>query len=274
VRPISLLLASLLATACAAGDRASRREAESAVQVDGVARTYRLHVPSSWDRVRPLPLLLAFHGAGSDADDLARGTGFDALADADPMLVVYPEALGGRFDVDPAAGGASADVRFADALLADLSARFPVDARRVYASGFSNGAAFCYRLAAERPGTIAAIAPVAGYLPGVPTAPAAPVPLLHVHGTADRRVAAPPLEGGPDAAVPAWARRNGATRGPRIDAVEDLDGLVVRRAAWVGATPRADATLLLVEGAGHAWPGGPGGAVSRAIVAFFRAHPR
>lgn len=274
------LLACLLVTSCAASraspPRVARNEpAEPTIEVDGTARAYVLHVPSAWDRARPLPVLFVFHGAGSDAADIARGSGFDGLADADPTLVVYPEGLDRRFDTNPPSGRESADVRLVDAILARLRERFPIDARRVYASGFSNGAAFCYRLAADRPALLAAIAPVAGYLPPVSSAPTGtPVPLLHVHGTADRRVAAPPLVGGEDAPVPRWARRNGATRGPEVGALPDAGGLVVRRAAYAGPTPRSDAVLLLVEGEDHAWPGEPGGAISREIFAFFRAHPR
>jgi polyhydroxybutyrate depolymerase len=277
---LAALFAALLVSACATGRGAgprgtARAGVDETIDVDGASRAYRVHVPASWDRVRPLPLLFVFHGAGSDADDIARGTGFDALADAAPMLVVYPQGVYGRFDVDPPQGGESADVRLVDALLGRLRGRFPVDERRVFASGFSNGAAFCYRLAADRPTVIAAIAPVAGYLPSLSTSPTTtPVPLLHVHGTADRRVAAPPLAGGPDAPVPVWARRNGATRGPSIATVPTMGGLVVRRAAYEGPTPRADAVLLLVEGEGHSWPGDPSGPISRAICEFLLAHPR
>jgi len=276
MRPIVPLLASLLVTSCASGPRVPRAATGPTVNVDGVARTYRVHAPAGGDRTRPRPLLFVFHGAGSDAADIARGSGFDALADADPMLVVYPEARGGRFDL-PQGVASSADVRFVDALLADLETRFAVDRRRVFATGFSNGAAFCYRLASERPDLLAAIAPVAGYLPPLgPLAdrPPPPVPLLHVHGTADRRVAPPTIGGGPDDAIAAWARRNGATRGPMVGDVPGTAGLPVRRAAWAGATPRSDTVVWLVEGAEHTWPGGPAGPVSRGILDFFRTHPR
>ena len=269
---VALPSALLLLAACAAGRGGGRAPAGARATLDvaGTPRTYRLHLPAGLDPARPVPLLLVFHGAGSDADDVARGSGFDALADAVPMVVAYPEALGGRFDV---ASADSADLRFVDALLAALRARQAIDPRRVWASGFSNGAAFCYRLAASRPGLLAAIAPVAGYLPPV-GATGEPVPLLHVHGTADRRVAAPALAGGPADPVATWARRNGATRGPVVADVPGMDGLTVRSAAYVGSGPRADATLWLVEGEDHAWPGGPGGPVSRGVLDFFRAHPR
>ncbi len=275
MRSILPTLLLLLAASCASGSRAptGAASADAGIDVDGVRRTYRLHVPASWDRAQPVPLLLVFHGAGSDAADIAHGSGFDAFADAAPMLVVYPQALGGRFDVDPPAGRSSVDVRFVDVLLEQVRARFPVDAARIYASGFSNGAAFCHRLAADRPRLLAAIGPVAGYLaPGLP-APTVPVPQLQVHGTADDRVREPAHTGDAAAPVPDWARRSGATRLASVTTPGDLGGLEATRFAYAGPTPRSDAVLLSVRGAGHVWPGSPGGPVSRTMLEFFRAHP-
>jgi poly(3-hydroxybutyrate) depolymerase len=217
-----------------------------------------------------------FHGAGSDPESMIRATGFDALADTTPMLVVYLRARSRalRYQVDPPPGRVSEDVLFVDALLERLRARFRVDAGRIWATGFSNGAALCYRLAAERPDVFAAIAPVAGYLPRHERAePVVPVPLLHVHGTEDVRVGAPGADG-PGSAVATWARWNGATALSPEVLESEPGGLAFRRRTWTGATPRSDAALLLVEGQGHVWPGGPGGGVSRAILAFLRAHPR
>ena len=250
---------------------------ERDIGVGGVTRSYLIHVPATWDGVRPIPVLFVFQGAGSDAESMVLATGFDALAAETSMLVVYPRAPAEtlRYDVNPPAGRESADVLLVDALLARLRERFPVDARRVWATGFSNGAALCYRLAAERPQVFAAIAPVAGYLPDlVRAAPVVPVPLLHVHGTADRRVAPPSLAGDADSPVVTWARWNGATRGPVVGTLPDTGDLVVRRAAYEGPTPRCDAQLLLVERADHEWSGGPAGAISRAVLAFFAAHPQ
>lgn len=272
--PTLAVLASLasMASPPTANAETSARE----IVVAGATRSYLVHVPPTWDRARPIPVLFVFHGAGSDAESMVRATGFDALAAASPMLVVYPRApeRTKRYEVDPPAGRASADVLLVDAILARLRERFPVDARRVWATGFSNGAALCYRLAAERPQVVAAIAPVAGYLPNlVRDAPIVPVPLLHVHGSADGRVAAPGPEAGPRSAVATWARWNGAGSPPSADTLPGTGSLVVRRTAFTGATPRSDTALLLVEGEGHVWSGGPGGAISRAILEFFAAHP-
>ncbi len=269
------VLAALASAACpptAFGETSARE-----IVVAGATRSYLIHVPPTWDSVRPLPVLLVFHGAGSDAESMVRATGFDALAAASPMLVVYPRApqRTKRYEVDPPAGRMSADVLLVDAILARLRERFPIDARRIWATGLSNGAALCYRLAAERPQVIAAIAPVAGYLPNlVRAAPVVPVPLLHAHGSADGRVTAPASEDGPGSAVTTWARWNGAASGPALDTLPGTGSLVVRRTRFTGPTPRSDAALLLVEGEGHVWSGGPGGAISRAILEFLAAHPQ
>jgi polyhydroxybutyrate depolymerase len=265
-------LAALLGTPrfAAAAERVERD-----IVVGGATRSYLIHVPATWDRVRPIPVLFVFHGAGGDPESMVEATGFDALAAETNMLVVYPAAprRTKRYDVDPPAGRSSADVQLVDAILDRLRERFPVDPRRIWATGFSNGAALCYRLAAERPNVFAAIAPVAGYLPNlVREPPVVPVPLLHVHGGADRVV--PTLSGDPDSPVATWARWNGAANGPVVGTLPGTGDLVVRRAAYAGPTPRSDARLLLVEGDGHVWSGGPGGAISRAILEFFVTHPK
>jgi len=55
------------------------------------------------------------------------------------------------------------DVAFLDAVIAHAIAHGQADAHRIYLTGFSNGAAMAFRYAAERPGTLAAVALLAGY---------------------------------------------------------------------------------------------------------------
>src|SRR4029077_10187735 len=84
-------------------------------------------------------------------------------------------------------------------MLDDLESVVNVDKQRVYATGISNGAMMCYRLAAELSERIAAIAPVAGTLALEKFQPKCPMPVLHIHGTIDRLV---PYEGaGPTVAA-------------------------------------------------------------------------
>jgi polyhydroxybutyrate depolymerase len=214
-------------------------------------------------------VLFVFHGAGSDAESMVRATGLDPLADRRGFLVVYPRAVGGRYDVD-APGGRNPEVRFVQALLARLRTRFPVDDARVFATGFSNGAALCYRLAEAMPGTFAALAPVAGYLPrGLPGPKGALPSLLVVHGTRDGRLGAALAT----EAASRWAGWAGCpgpgTVAPLADALPWRATL--REFACPAAGPRV--ALLLVEGAGHEWSGGPGGFLTRAVLRRFLPDP-
>lgn len=262
-----------------------------AVKVGELTRHARVFVPSRLPRDRAVPLLLVFHGAGSTTTSMVRATGFDVLAERHGFVVVYPEALGGRFDAGAsgesapraAARGRPDDIAFVRALLTGLRKRFKIDAERIYATGFSNGAMFCYRLASELADDIAAIAPVAGALgQQVSKAPSSPVSVLHVHGAKDERVPfrgpggrTPRYRSVPDS-LRTWATWCGCrkTTSPRIDPLEPAPGFRVER-RWYGDCPKGVGVgLLLVEGEGHTWPQGAQAWITRSIHAFFERHPK
>ena len=54
------------------------------------------------------------------------------------------------------------DVAFTEALIREIGAKYPVDSKRIYATGFSNGGQMSYRVALELSQRIAAIAPMSG----------------------------------------------------------------------------------------------------------------
>lgn len=63
---------------------------------DGLARGYRLHLPSGYDGVRPLPLWLHVHGYTGSAAHSDGWTGLSELADRESFVVVFPQ--GTAFD--------------------------------------------------------------------------------------------------------------------------------------------------------------------------------
>lgn len=259
---------------CLPGMAKAEDEARRTVEVGGRARTYASHVPAGWDGTSPMPVVVAFHGAGKERPrpkgrQLAELAHLDDLSDQKGFLVLYPDGVlrrwaDGRQDSTAEREGVD-DLAFVDALLADAATRWPLDASRVYATGFSNGAFFSQRLACTRAERFAAIAVVAGTLAqGLACEPSRPVPVLLFLNTADPVV---PWAGGEitghrgfalggmaDAEM--WAQRNGCTGGPVLEPLPDSkrDGTTVTRLRWTGCA--AEVVLYRVDGGGHTWPGG------------------
>ena len=274
---------------------------------DGRTRIYRIHLPPLERRIDPLPVVLAFHGGGTNARLMMRTTDLIAVSDREGFAVVFPEGTGrfrrlltwnaGRCCAYAQRKGVD-DVGAVAALLDDLSRIVPVDPRRVYATGISNGAMMSYRLACELSDRIAAIAPVAGTMNLDRCEPARPVPVVHFHGTADefcpygggvgpRSVSS----GGPRLSVEdnmrLWREFNGCTGEPVTARLPDReeDQTTVVRTAWGSCRGDSEVVLYTIEGGGHTWPGavvamrGVFGASTRDVSAsevmwdFFRNHP-
>lgn len=255
----------------------------------GLARTIRVHVPASYDPTRPTPVVLDFHGYTMSAQTQADLTRLPAKADSAGFIAVHADGTGtpqgwnaGDCCGTPAATNLD-DVGFALALLDELEARLCVDARRVYATGFSNGGFLAHRLACEAADRVAAIAPVSGVI-GIDTCtPSRPVPVMHFHGTADTIV---PYDGGGltgfravETTIAEWAARNDCTGEP-VETFAQGDSRCLAHRTCSGG---AEVTLCTVTGGGHTWPGGayfPGGHITTDLSAtdamwdFFVAHPR
>ncbi len=160
---------------------------------DGRTRTYRLYLPSSFGDQGPVPLLLGLHGNHSSGDDFAATSGYDAKAEQEGFLIVYPDAVNGIWN-----GGYSKksndvdDVGYLNALVGALAGQYPIDTERVFATGSSGGGMMSYKLACETPDLVAAIAPVAATMTVPECQPSAPVSIIHIHGDDDQVI---PLEG-------------------------------------------------------------------------------
>ena len=69
-------------------------------------RRYKLFVPSGYDKSKPAPLLVVLHGCTQDADDIARGTRFNAVA-GEPAAFSSPIRSRRRSTTDSSAGTGS-----------------------------------------------------------------------------------------------------------------------------------------------------------------------
>ncbi len=139
---------------------------------EGIQRSYILHIPPSYDGSQAMALVMDFHGGGGTAQNQRRVSGFDPLADEKGFVVAYPNGTGRLGDVFLTWNGGTCcgyashqnvdDVGFVRALVRDVQAVVKIDAKRIYATGLSNGGIMSYRLACEASDLIAAIGPVSG----------------------------------------------------------------------------------------------------------------
>lgn len=244
---------------------------------DGRTRSYHLYVPSELP-TGSVPLLIALHGGIGWGEQYRRQSRFDELAEANGLLVVFPDGVGignknanllrtwnGGYCCGTAVRQGVDDVAFIDALIDEISAEYDVDPRRVFAAGHSNGGIMAYRLACELSNRIVAIGLQAGSLGVDSCAPARPVSVLHLHGTADENH---PIDGGVgDRSLSAVEFRSAAYS---VETVAAAMGCAPSTTIWADCDEGVEVQLIAVAGAPHSWMPD----ASEVILGFLLNHPR
>lgn len=288
-----------------AADRAIERE----LAFDGLTRTYVIHVPARLEG-REASLVIALHGYGGDGRNVLEQGRWIRKADAEGFIVVAPEGVPERDDRpasfarnrrswnsgpgtgSPAEHRAIDDVGFIRAVIEEVQRAHRVDARRIFVTGFSNGAAMAFRVAAELSDLIAAVAPVANGLLVPEQLLQQPVSLLLIWGEDDPLN---PIAGGvverrgqkltrpsAEASWRRWAELIGCAGSATTD--RSIPEVTARR--FTGCAGGSSASLVTIAGLGHQWPGGriylrlvsgPGSDAlnaTDAIWSFFERHAR
>jgi polyhydroxybutyrate depolymerase len=167
------------------------------LQFGGRSRSYTVYVPSSVKAGTAVPLIFDFHGHGANSAQEESSSGWKKKADQVGFITVYPEGVDSSWNVGSCCGLAMSenvdDVGFTRAMIEAVSKAACIDAKRVYATGMSNGAGFAQRLACEAADAIAAIAAASADLVTDPCTPARPISELAFRGLSDTMVA---YEGG------------------------------------------------------------------------------
>ncbi len=250
----------------------------------GQPRTYVLHTPTSYRSNRPLAIVIAFHGYGSQGKDLAASSGLNDLADQQGFLAVYPDGLDRRWNLSQSLFSQVDDVGFVSALIDHLTQIRAVDPRRIYAMGISNGGFLVQRLACEPSSRITAFASVVATLPESLRSDckaSRPVSMLMMNGTADRKV---PWQGGRmfygsilsvPASIEFWQHHNQCNSKSGIKrAVNDRVDLD----RYPNCQAGSEVELVTLKGVGHLFPRGGSGQNSlingsQEIWTFFQRHP-
>eukprot|EP00002_Diphylleia_rotans_P005026 TRINITY_DN139_c0_g1_i1.p1 TRINITY_DN139_c0_g1~~TRINITY_DN139_c0_g1_i1.p1 ORF type:complete len:306 (-),score=56.56 TRINITY_DN139_c0_g1_i1:99-1016(-) len=170
------------------------RRVETSIIFDRMSRAYNLYVPTDLPSDRAVPLIVNLHCFTCVAEDQMAFSHFEVVAEENKFLVVHPRGYGRSWNAGPSCCPPAYpnidDVGFLRAVVADISRKYAVDSRRIYAIGFSNGAAMSFRLACDSADLFAAFATMAGYDPYESQLlsncrPSRPMPLLFFVGTND-----------------------------------------------------------------------------------------
>lgn len=258
-------------------------------------RSYRIDLPAN---PQGAPVIIGLHGGGGSADQFARSSGLSRPANRQGYAVIYPEGTGraatwnGGYCCGSAQRNRVDDMAFLDAVIADATRRFGLNPERLYLTGMSNGAIMAETYAARHPGRVRAVAGVAGTMDTGRIRVKGPVPLLHIHGTADAMV---PYAGGlGDSSL---TRTNFASVAsveaaflapfPMLARTEHVidpaaDGMRVIERNYADGQGRVQVRIQTIEGGGHAWPGSRRAARQGAtqdisatteVLRFFADHP-
>ncbi|HEY5800210.1 MAG TPA: PHB depolymerase family esterase, partial [Burkholderiaceae bacterium] len=270
------------------------------------ARYYKLFVPAgAQDATQPRGLIVMLHGCTQDADDFARGTRMNQLAQQANCLVLYPQQEAQHnpskcwnwFDRSGQAHGAGEPAIIA-ALTRKIVTDHAVDPGRVFVGGLSAGGAMAANLAALYPELFRACGVHSGLPYGVasdvpsalavmksgPTAvqsaasASGGVPLIVFHGDRDTTVSP---RNGADLARRAM-KASGSTPG-KVESGKTPAGVRYTRHTYRAQDGQTMAEHWIVHGGAHAWFGGAqtgtytdprGPDASAEMLRFFLQHAR
>jgi polyhydroxybutyrate depolymerase len=232
------------------------------LDVAGVERSFLYYAPAGLDPDVAAPVLIVAHGFEETAAQMVAITGYDAIADREGFVVLYPEGQGtipwnigsgvcqgGARPVGSASGDDSA---FIDAMLELVALDRAVDGAHVFMAGLASGGYLASDLACRRSDIRAIVAHSAGSH-ALDACVGAPKPVLLLHGSEDTAVpVACSIE-----ARDRWAAHNGCDTSAEPLAV--LGGVCE---VSLGCPASGQVTACTFEGMGRGWAGGSAQAAS------------
>ncbi len=201
------------------------QETKETITLENVDRSYVVHLPTGYDDKRHYPVVILLHGMNQNSDDMERLTRFNALADKDSIVAVYPSALHGRWNFGiqqlpqqeyrrgpyrrrgygypgryPGGGSPppqrepgernrpqqADDIDFLNHMLDKLANKFAVDKSRIYVAGLSDGGFMTLKVGCDLADRVAAIGIVGAAMPKTMVCiPSRPLPAAMINGTDD-----------------------------------------------------------------------------------------
>lgn len=145
---------------------------EKSIQVQGVARKYRVHLPKTYDSSKKYPIIIGFHDSTGSPRFFELNTGLSTLANQKNFIMVYPYGSSSKrfstrtWNADFCCGYAKDqkinEVLFVSTLIDELAKDYSVDTAKIFLLGYSNGAMLVNKLGIELADRLAGVAIVSG----------------------------------------------------------------------------------------------------------------
>jgi polyhydroxybutyrate depolymerase len=257
-------------------------------------RPFSVLVPTTYQKSKPAPLILALHGYTSSGDETEKYLQLASVAEKKGILYVHPDGTqdgaANRFwNATPSCcnfySSKVNDEAYLMSIIDAVSKRYNVDQKRIYVVGHSNGGFMTHHMGCTHSKRIAAIASFAGATFDDPKSckPTSPISVLQIWGTSDATIA---YNGGdilgntyPGAlkTVSSWAKLDGCSTKisaskTKLDLEAKLTGAETSVGYYTGCKAKTTVELWTIYGGAHV----PTLAKNFAsqVVDFLLAHPK
>ena len=163
-------------------------------------RHYRIRLPEGYNGTDKIGAIVFAHGYRGSAKGMMKNRAMAELATKLGVALVATKSYEDDWRIPGVPRNTDADglieLRYFDAVVEDITKKFPIDRNRLMATGFSAGGMMVWNLICHRSGLFAGYAPMAGtfWEPEPETCDTPPANVIHIHGEADKIV---PLLGRP-----------------------------------------------------------------------------
>jgi polyhydroxybutyrate depolymerase len=284
---------------------------EETVTIGGQRRNYFVYVPKSYEETKTYALVFVLHGGGLKMVKdiglhmvkLTKGR-FNELAETEDFIVVYPNGFNAHWNDErpntKKETNNADDKSFFKTMVNTLKQEYPIDPKRIYSTGISNGGLMSYYLACNFSDTFAAVASVAANLSVEEydfCKPNESVSVMMLNGVDDPIA---PWKGGKMGLKRGYMKSNNETRDfwKKVDGCSDefqsfsqdndpKDKTSIEGEIYNHCSDGLGVTVYNIHGGGHTWPGGfedlPKAFVglttkeidgAKVIWDFFKAHPK
>lgn len=239
--------------------------------VDEIEREYYLYIPQNKVKEK-IPLLVMLHGRFGTAKLMLEGYNMNNMAEKEGFAVLYPNGYNrswadGRGGT-PADKNKINDVKFIETVLNNVKINFPIDDKKIFIAGHSNGGFMTQRMLLEKTNLFRAGASVTASISKnilEKFAPTKPVSVAFLSGTEDPLVS---YEGGfvvdgeeilgAEDSVSRWVAWNECKKIPKIDKIDTKsDATSLEIYSYEECKENVSVRLYKIIGAGHMWPGIP-----------------